>query len=104
MGLDITLENRKGVALYESNFTHNAADMARSAKLYTTLWHQKGMKAHLVAKRISSGIALMLDDPARFKAVEPANGWGTYDQFLEWLIELRTACNTHPHSIFRSYG
>lgn len=33
-------------------------------------------------------------DPERFKAMEPDNGWGSYDGLLEVLEEMRDACES----------
>jgi hypothetical protein len=36
------------------------------------------------------------DDPERFKALNPPNGWGTYEGAIEFCDRLADACSRHP--------
>jgi hypothetical protein len=45
---------------------------------------------------MSLDITLKESDAARFKKHDAKNGWGTYDQFLEWLKEYLAACQKYP--------
>lgn len=37
-------------------------------------------------------------DPERFKAFNPENGWGTYEQAVEVIGALADACERHPEA------
>lgn len=38
----------------------------------------------------------MEDEPKRFIALNPENGWGSYDTFLLWLRDYLAACIENP--------
>lgn len=41
-------------------------------------------------------VAAMEDNPAKYRAMEPANGWGSYQGALERLREVVAAAVAHP--------
>lgn len=69
--------------VYEDNITHNLIHMAAKAGLYEVIWHSDMVwcgqaKAGYMIPYLEAGISLMLADPARFRAFDAKNGWGTY--------------------------
>lgn len=52
---------------------------------------------------LKRGIAAMKADQERFEALNPPNGWGSYDRFLGWLERLIEECNEHPDAKIRAY-
>lgn len=41
-------------------------------------------------------IARMRSEPAAYKALGPANGWGNYEGALDYLTRLLGGCTRHP--------
>lgn len=99
MSLDVTLRAMQMTDVYEANITHNLAEMAEVAGLYTYLWKPEEMGiAHakdLIAP-LASGLKLLKSAPEKFKALEPANGWGTYENFVSFVEHYLWACIDHP--------
>jgi hypothetical protein len=45
---------------------------------------------------LRAGLALLKAEPDRFKAFNPENGWGSYDDFVPWVERYLTACEEYP--------
>jgi hypothetical protein len=93
MSLDIYLYENKddGQPIYNANVTHNLGRMAKEAGFYQALWRPEEIgieKAKDLVPYIRNGINKMCEDPDYYKQFDSPNGWGTYDDFLLWLIEL----------------
>jgi hypothetical protein len=77
--------------VHEVNITHNLARMARHADLYDPLWAPPyGVQADLMRPAWAHGARNLRLDPAKFQAMNPSNGWGTYEDLLvavDGLIE-----------------
>ncbi len=109
MSLDVYLENycdhcKRSEQVFEQNYTHNANKMADAAGLYACVWRpdEHGMElAEHIIELLKAGIELMKSDPERFKALEPANGWGSYDSFVPWLEKYLEACEANPKARIR---
>ena len=87
--------------VYDCNITHNLTKMADAAGLYIPLWRPEecGVKlAKDLIEPLTKGIALMKEDPLKFKEFDAPNGWGLYEHFLPWLEKLLTACQEHPEA------
>lgn len=99
MSLDIRFECKHcGSTLYEANVTHNLNSMAELAGLYGPVWRpeENGIEtASDLIKPLEKGITEMKANPERFEALNPANGWGSYSEFVPWLERLLSACNEH---------
>ena len=92
--------------LFSANITHNLARMANAAGIYDCLWRPAEsliIHAHQIIQPLRNGIALMESDPSRFKKLDAANGWGTYETFLPWLKELLAACEENPGATVKAY-
>jgi hypothetical protein len=57
--------------------------------------------AHDLIEPLRAGLALMESDPERFKAHNPENGWGSYDDFVPWVRKYLEACEEYPDAIVR---
>ena len=98
MSLDVWLK-QDGEQVFEANITHNLGRMAEEGGMYHHLWRpEEGgvVKASQLIPVIKSGLLQMIDDPGRFLVLEPSNGWGSYEDFLPWLIEYYQACINYP--------
>jgi hypothetical protein len=99
MSLNISLSRKMKVEMFSANITHNLADMATAVGVYSFLWYpeKSGIKkAAQLIKPIEKAVDLLEKHPDEFKKYEAKNGWGTYDDFLIWLKEVRDACEIYP--------
>lgn len=92
--------------LFEANYTHNAGKMASEAGIYKHIWRPEELcDVHCAGDLIDDlrqGVKLMEDDPARFIALEPENGWASYKTFLPWVRDYLTACIKHPKALIET--
>lgn len=83
----------------EFNMTSNVAPM----------WRRAGADLAAADGKSAGGLVLFLDaairrmkaNPDEYRAMDPPNGWGTYEGCLEFLQELRDACAANPNTIVR---
>ena len=86
---------------YSANITHNLGCMAAEAGIYKHLWRPEEIgitKARELIDPLSYGVALMKREPERFIALNPPNGWGSYDGFVPWIEQYITACCEFPEA------
>ena len=98
------------VHLGEWNFTHNCNDMANAAldpnyqqqgvfdevfRPQTESWWKRlnGTTGPALLEQIITGL---LANPAKYRAMNPDNGWGDYDSFLGVLQEMLDASRKYP--------
>jgi|SRR5215475_11939134 len=99
MSLDVHLTATKPVMVFDANITHNMIDMAKAADLYQCCWRPEEIsitKAEQLIEPLSRGIETLKADPDKFKAFNPSNGWGDYDDFVRWLENYLAACKRYP--------
>lgn len=100
MSLDLYLTCRHcGSSLIDWNVTHNLTKMAREAGIYRQLWRpdECGVRvASDLIEPVEKALAAMRAEPQRFMALNPVNGWGTYDGFLTVLDDLLEVCKKNP--------
>lgn len=101
MSLDIELV---GAAGYWRNITHNLGRMAAECGLYKPMWRpdEHGYRhARDLIQPLYEGIGVLISDPARFKAFNPENGWGRYENLVEAACEYLAACVAEPDAEVR---
>lgn len=105
MSLDIELYTDRGEILFEANITHNLAKMAEAGGFYKALWRadEELTTPQQLGAAIRRGLHSFVDHPATFRAFEPANGWGTFDDFVVWLLRLVEACDEYPDAVVEVY-
>ncbi|HUV63900.1 MAG TPA: hypothetical protein VMW24_08380 [Sedimentisphaerales bacterium] len=104
MSLDVSLTRVQPTEVFSANITHNLNRMAETVGIYKHLWRPDEIgitKAGQLVEPLCEGLRLLRSDPERFKALEPANKWGTYDGFVSWLTTLLQACEKYPDADFR---
>lgn len=104
MGLSFTLTENKPTEVYWANITHNLTGMAGEAGIYHCLWRPEEIgakKAKDIIPILTDGLAMMLDEPDRFKKFNTDNEWGTYDQFVPWVEDILQACIDNPDADIR---
>jgi len=50
---------------------------------------------------VSAALVAMAADPAKFKALNPSNGWGDFDGAINFLRWLQSECSAHPKATVR---
>lgn len=90
-----------GLSGCDANYTYNVSPMYYSAfggDGIRTLNEMKGIDA---APLISAAIRKMIANAMEYRAMEPANGWGSYDGALELLYQLQSWCIEFPEAYVR---
>lgn len=80
------------------NLTYNLSPMLWAAGM--DKWSDiVGLPASVAGPHWAKVLDALVTDPERFKAMNPPNGWGTYDGAVEVLTALVDACADHPDAI-----
>lgn len=85
--------------VFEANITHNLNTMAEEAGIYQHLWRPEELDITLASQLIDplrEGLHRLKSDPERFKALNPENGWGSYDGLVEFVDKYLDACYQYP--------
>jgi hypothetical protein len=101
MSLDIYLEVPGMVTIFDANYTHNVVPMWDKAGCYDALYKSQGKKAADVLPALKAGLQAMHDDPEGFRALNPPNGWGSYDSAMPWLCNVIENFEANPDATIR---
>ena len=96
MGLDIWLTKVKEVEVYDGNFTHNTTPMWKEAGIYDALYNSAEKTAEEVLPALEKGLKDMQDNPEKYEAMDPENGWGKYEDAMPFLEKLVKAFKEYP--------
>ena len=84
---------------WTGNITHNLGKMASNVTpdgkpytLYDLLWGGKYKHCRDLISKLHVCILYMLMNKEELKKYNPENGWGTYEQLLEFTKEFQMAC------------
>ena len=104
MSYDVSLEitDAKGDAheLFWRNYTSNLSDAWTEAGINICDWD--GVHAGLALVELQLGIPKIEADVPGFKERhDPPNGWGGVESMLEFLSEIRDACERWPDATVR---
>lgn len=97
--LTIDTGSPEPVTVWDRNHTSNTARMWREAGC--DLAEFDGKPATELAASLGSAISVMQAEPARFREMDPPNGWGDYVSCLEFLRAILDACGEHPLTTVR---
>lgn len=103
MSLDISLMNKlegceEYVEVWSANITHNVARMARAAGLYDVMWDSNDKKSRDIKPLLILGIKELKDNPEKYKAMNPSNGWGSYEHLLFCAENFLSQIKKYPAS------
>lgn len=104
MSLDVYLEVTQPVEVYWHNITHNLGKMAEEAGIYQALWRPEELgitHARELIDLLQAGLDLLLADGPRFRALNPANGWGNYNNLVDFVESYLAACAQNPDATVR---
>jgi hypothetical protein len=103
MSYDLYLEIDTGgpepVCVYDWNYTSNCARMWRAAGADLAEFHEKPATECSVILR--AALFELENNPATYKAMDPPNGWGSYDSLVPRLTALVEAMERHPKTTVR---
>ena len=86
----------RAVEVYDKNVTYNVCGMFYGPSMPEGLRGLHDMKAGDAKNALRFTLDRMLADPETYKAMEPDNGWGSYDGACEFLCGLIVACAENP--------
>lgn len=96
MNIDTGAPEPTHIGLAEvGNYTSNVAPMWTDA-LGHSLSEFKEKNAGESLPALERAVATLEADPAKYEAMNPKNGWGSYEGALNYLRQLRDACAAHP--------
>ena len=109
MSLDFYLETprcdacgRLGDTLFTRNITHNVNVMWMEAGCYEALYGRDGSKkAGEIIVVLQRALADMEARPAVYEAMNPENGWGSYDGALDYLRDVLAHCILRPDALIK---
>ncbi len=99
MSLDVYLTANRPTEVFSANITHNLGPMAREAGLYEALWRPEELKikrAVELAPLLSSGLDRLREHPEKFRALNPENGWGSYEGLVAFVENYLKAVRENP--------
>jgi hypothetical protein len=73
--------------------------MAAEAGVYEVIWRPAEAGVHAaddVRDKLRAALVLLKREPERFRKLEPANGWGTVEGFIDFVDEYLRACEENP--------
>lgn len=75
--------------VFSMNITHNLNAMAEKAGFYKELWYLSGVRTcEDLLPYIEAGLAELKWKPNEYSQYSNKGGWGTYEQFIDWLQKL----------------
>jgi hypothetical protein len=87
--------------VWHRNMTHNLNNMAMEAGLYEALWRPDEVgatHAGMLVGKLEVGLDKLVSAPDKFKSFNPDNGWGNYDQLVDFTRSFLEACRQHPET------
>lgn len=106
-GVDLEIDHGDGYTTsveVVDGHTYNLTPMWRLAGTCQTTSDFDGQSAGRLAPILTAGLVDALRFPERYKALDPDNGWGDYNGFLEILTRFTTLCWQHPTATVRWNG
>ena len=99
MSLDVYLTAVRPTTVFDYNITHNLNKMADAAGIYQHLWRPDELnitRAEQLIAPLTDGLALLENDPERFRQFNSPNGWGDYDGLVVFVRAYLDACKQNP--------
>jgi hypothetical protein len=84
------------------NQTYNVGSMWRLVFPGEKLVEIDGMPGKRSLKKLDKMLKELCVDPDKFQALNPENGWGSYDTFLSFIVNLANLARENPKWIWRA--
>ena len=81
------------------DYTWNTGPMFFKASGGTNLSNLNGLEARDAARVLDAALVEMTAHADEYRAMNPANGWGDFDTFREWLQKILEACREMPDAV-----
>ena len=94
-------------AVFSYNITHNLTKMANAAGIYQHLWRPEEIgitKAEQLIEPLKKGLEALKGNPDHFKQYNPTNGWGTYQDLVDFVCAYLDACRKYPDAYVTAYA
>ncbi|MPN58149.1 hypothetical protein SDC9_205850 [bioreactor metagenome] len=81
--------------------------MAEAVGLYKALWSPEEIcitSASQMIAPLEKAIKELENDPEKYKAYNPSNGWGNYDIFVSFCKSVLHTCREHPDAVIEAAG
>lgn len=88
--------------VFDRNITHNLGKMADKAGIYYAMWRpdEKNWKlAKDILTTLEIGLVELQANPAKYKKLNPENGWGSYEGLVDFVEEYVNACRKYPEAV-----
>lgn len=93
--------------LSSHNITHNLNKMAEAVGLYEVLWRPEEIGITIASQMIlplEKGIKELEANPNKYKAYNPPNGWGNYEDFVSFCKSVLQKCREYPDAVIEAAG
>lgn len=103
-GIDVELPSGQMVEIVDGH-TYNLTGMWKLAGVIEDGSSDlEGVRADVLADRAARGLMRAVSRPADFKALNPVNGWGDYEGFIEILTRTAIVCAENREGTIRWNG
>jgi hypothetical protein len=107
MGFSLHFERTQPVEVWSRNLTYNLCPMMREAGVYEVLINpqEQGItKARQLVAPLKEGLRKLKRSSAKYKKLNPPNGWGTYEGLITFIEDTLAACKEFPDAEVKSWG
>ena len=88
--------------LSSHNITHNLSIMAKAAGLYDVLWNPESIgitTASQLIPLLEKGIVELEANPDKYKAFNPPNKYGNYEDLVDFCKTVLQNCRENPDAV-----
>jgi hypothetical protein len=106
-GVDIVIDHADGYQTFVhvvDGHTYNLSPMWRKAGVYQTSHDLDGRNAGQLAPILTAGLIDALRHRKEYEELNPSNGWGDYEGFVEILLRFTQLAWEHPTGTVRWSG
>jgi hypothetical protein len=101
-GIDLVTDTET-VEVFDGH-TYNLTPMWRMAGVFETSRDLDGLRGREIHGRAVDGLRRAVSFPEQFRSLNPANGWGDYEGFVEMLTRLAIRCAEYPTAVAKWNG
>ena len=87
------------------NITHNLNNMAKAVGLYEVLWRPEEIgitTAFQMIVPLEKAIDELVANPDKYKALNPPNGYGSYEDFVSFCRSVLDNCHKYPDAVIEA--
>lgn len=91
--------------VFAANITHNLGVMAEAAGIYKHLWRPEELgitTAEQLIEPLRAGLLKLKADPDKYRALNPENGWGNYDNLVAFVKIYLDACEEYSMALVKA--